>query len=106
LKQGNLGSNSYVPAGLSKAEYEKIRTKDLAKKDNNYKKAVANAGKFADFDRFYEKRGTDVGGSWLKAPGRGHTFTKTKYDYSGGLEKDVKTYDGGVKPAKKGFFGK
>lgn len=83
LKQGTLGSNSYIPSGLSKAEYEKIRSKDQAKKDNNYKKNVAKAFKFQDFDDWYVKRGTDPDGKWLNAPGKGHTFAKTKYDYSG-----------------------
>jgi hypothetical protein len=68
---------------MSKAEYEKIRAADQAKKDQNYKKNVAKAFKYQDFDSFYLKRGTDPSGSWLKAPGRGHTFAKTKYDYSG-----------------------
>lgn len=83
LKQGKLGSNSYVPAGLSKAEYEKIRSRDAAKKESNYDKNVKKAFKWNDFDEFYRKRGTEEGGSWLKAPGLGHTFAKTKYDYSG-----------------------
>ena len=83
LKQGKLTDNSYVPAGLSKAEYEKVRSKDAAKKSSNYDRNVKKAFKFQDFDQFYLKRGTSEGGSWLKSAGRGHTFTKTKYDYSG-----------------------
>jgi hypothetical protein len=83
LKVGSITDKSYVPAGLSPEQYKKIRAADQAKKDNNYKKNVSKAFKFQDFDQFYLKRGTSEGGSWLKAPGRGHTFTKTKYDYSG-----------------------
>lgn len=49
LKVGSLGSNSYIPAGLSKAEYEKIRANDLKKKEENYKKNASKAGKFTNF---------------------------------------------------------
>ena len=35
LTTGNIGSNSYVPAGLSAAEYNKVRNNDLAKKNAN-----------------------------------------------------------------------
>ena len=64
-------------------QYKKVRSADAAKTKANYEKNVAKAGKFRSFDRFYENRGTSEGGSWLSAPGRGHTFAKTKYDYSG-----------------------
>jgi hypothetical protein len=83
LKQGKLTDSSYVPAGLTKAQYEQIRAKDQAKKDASYKNAVSKAFKFTDFTEWYKKRGTSEGGSWLKEAGKGHTFTKTKYDYSG-----------------------
>lgn len=83
LKQGKLTDNSYVPAGLTRAQYEKIRASDKSKADSNYQRNVAKAGKFQDFDQFYLKRGTSEGGNWLKAPGRGHTFAKTKYDFEG-----------------------
>ena len=83
MKQGKLTEKSYVPAGLTKAQYEKVRAADAAKKANNYDKNVKKAFKYQDFDQFYLKRGTSEGGSWLKAAGRGHTFAKTKYDYSG-----------------------
>lgn len=83
LKVKELGSNSYVPNGLSKAEYEKIRKAEFAKKQQNYQKNVAKAGKFLDFTNFYKARGTEEGGSWLKAPARGHQMVKTKYDWAG-----------------------
>ena len=83
LKQGKLGSNSYIPAGLTKSQYEAVRKADQDKKDASYKKAVSKAFKFQGFDDFYAKRGTEEGGKWLKSAGRGHTFAKTKYDYSG-----------------------
>lgn len=72
-----------MPTGLSAEQYKKVRASDSAKKDNNYKRNVGKAFKFQDFDQFYLKRGTSEGGSWLKKEGRGHTFAKTKYDYSG-----------------------
>lgn len=83
IKVGKVGSGSYVPAGLTLAQYQKIRDADAAKAKNNYEKNVKKAFKFQSFDDFYNKRGTAEGGAWLSAPGRGHTFTKTKYDYSG-----------------------
>ena len=84
LKVGKIvDGKSYVPAGLTAEQYKKVRAADQAKKDAGYKKNVAKAGKFQDFDQFYLKRGTEEGGAWLKSAGRGHTFTKTKYDYSG-----------------------
>ena len=83
LSTGKLSSNSYVPAGLSKAEYEKIRSADQAKKDANYAKNVAKAGKFTDYTAWYRKRGTDTNDSWIKSATRGHEMAKTKYDWSG-----------------------
>jgi hypothetical protein len=68
---------------LSADQYKKVRAEDAAKRDNNYKRNVSKAFKFQDFDQFYLKRGTSEGGAWLKQDGRGHTFAKTKYDYSG-----------------------
>jgi hypothetical protein len=93
LKVAKLGSNSYVPAGLSAAEYQKIRDRDEAKKNANYSKNVAKAFKFTDFTQWYLNRGTSEGGKWLNAPGLGHTFAKTKYDYSGG-KNEQKSFDG------------
>jgi len=104
LKQGKITDNSYIPAGLSKAEYEKIRAADQAKKDNNYAKNVKKAFKFQDFDEFYLKRGTSEGGAWLKSAGRGHTFAKTKYDFSG--TGNAPMSDAKVPEAFGGFFGK
>merc|ERR1740136_522709 len=60
LKTGSLSKNSYVPAGLTKAQYEKIRNKDTKKKSDNYERNVAKAGKFSDFYAFYKNRGTDL----------------------------------------------
>ena len=83
LKQGSITGGSYVPAGLSAEEYKKVRAADAAKASANYEKNVKKAFKYTDFTDFYLKRGTSEGGSWLKSAGRGHTFAKTKYDYSG-----------------------
>ena len=68
---------------MSAEEYRKIREADAKKAAANYEKNVKKAGQFLGFDEFYQKRGTDPSGSWIKAPGRGHRFAKTKYDYSG-----------------------
>jgi hypothetical protein len=90
LKVGQIGANSYVPTGLTAAEYAKIRAAEADKKEKSYQKNVAKAGKFIDFTEWYKKRGTDEAGSWLKAPGKGHTFAKLKYED----QADQKKYDG------------
>merc|ERR1712232_583846 len=72
LKTGKIGKNSYVPDGLTAAQYKKIRADQDAKKKANYDRNVKKAGKFEDFTEFYKLRGTSIGGSWLKAPARGH----------------------------------
>mmetsp|Transcript_1998 Transcript_1998/g.2952 ORF Transcript_1998/g.2952 Transcript_1998/m.2952 type:complete len:162 (+) Transcript_1998:35-520(+) len=92
LDVGQLGAKSYIPAGMSKAEYEKIRAGDKAKKDANYAKNVAKAGKFTDYTAWYRKRGTDTNDSWVKSATKGHEMAKTKYDWSGG--KDAPKYTG------------
>jgi len=74
---------SYVPAGLTAAQYDKIRKEQEAAKAANYQRNVAKAGKFLDYTDFYKKRGTDVGQEWYKSVTRGHTMVKTKYDWSG-----------------------
>ena len=57
--------------------------KKAAKKAANYQKNVAKAGKFLDYTKFYQDRGTDTSQSWFKSVTRGHTMAKTKYDWSG-----------------------
>jgi hypothetical protein len=89
---GSIGGNSYVPEGLTREQYDKIRNQDKSKRDQNYQKNVAKAGKFENFTSFYLKRGTNEGGSWMKNPTRGHRMVKTKFDWSG------------KKQDEKGFF--
>ena len=84
LKVGSIQSGkSYIPSGLSAEQYKKVRAADQNKTDERYKRNVNKAFKFQDFDQFYLKRGTSPDGAWLKSAGRGHTFAKTKYDFSG-----------------------
>ena len=83
LKTGTLTDKSYVPFGLTKAQYEKIRSEEAAKKDANYQRNVKKAGVFTDYTDFYLKRGTEENGSWMKLPNLGHEMAKTKYDWSG-----------------------
>lgn len=92
LKVGKIGDSSYVPSGLTAAEYNKVREQEAAKKAANYKKNVAKAGKFLDYTDFYTKRGTDKNENWFKSVTRGHDMAKTKYDWSG--TNDAKGYDG------------
>jgi len=83
LSVGSIGSNSYVPAGLTAEEYNKIRNADAAKKAANYQRNVKKAGVFEDYTAFYTKRGTDTSEAWNKSPTKGHRMAKTKYDWSG-----------------------
>jgi hypothetical protein len=92
IKLGKITGNSYIPNGLTADQYKKIREQELKKKDANYQKNVNKAFKFTDFTDWYVKRGTSEAGAWLKAPGKGHTFAKTKYDYSGGKD-DAKKFE-------------
>mmetsp|Transcript_18175 Transcript_18175/g.33787 ORF Transcript_18175/g.33787 Transcript_18175/m.33787 type:complete len:187 (-) Transcript_18175:116-676(-) len=98
---------SYVPAGLTAAQYNAVRGKEKATKDKNYARNVAKAGKFEDYTDFYLKRGTDTSGSWIKDITRGHRMVKTKYDYSGKDQPnyaDMKQPEGIVgKTVKKGL---
>jgi len=80
---GQLTDKSYVPSGLTKAQYEKIRSEADKKKASNYERNVKKAGVFQDYTAFYTKRGSDENGSWMKLPNRGHDMAKTKYDWSG-----------------------
>jgi hypothetical protein len=101
IKVGQLTDRSYVPLGLTKAQYEKIRAEEAAKKSANYQKNVAKAGKFIDFTDWYAKRGTDLSQSWIKAPNRGHLMAKTKYDWSGEDSSATPTWTGITKKGKK-----
>mmetsp|Transcript_1417 Transcript_1417/g.3138 ORF Transcript_1417/g.3138 Transcript_1417/m.3138 type:complete len:164 (-) Transcript_1417:98-589(-) len=85
LKQGKIeAGKSYVPAGLSAAEYQKFRETEAKKKRDNYERNVKKAGVFTDYTDFYLKRGTDTSQAWAKNKNTlGHTFAKTKYDWSG-----------------------
>merc|ERR1712032_1601091 len=83
LKTGTLTDRSYIPSGLTKAQYEQVRKEADAKKEARYQKNVKKAGVFQDYTAFYMKRGSDENGSWMKMPNRGHDMAKTKYDWSG-----------------------
>jgi hypothetical protein len=95
-----LTDRSYVPLGLTKAQYEKIRAEEAAKKAANYQKNVAKAGKFIDFTDWYAKRGTDLNQGWVNAPNKGHLMAKTKYDWSG-ADKNATPVWTGVQSKKK-----
>jgi hypothetical protein len=92
LKVGDLSKNSYVPEGLTKAQYKKIRTQEQKKKESNYNKNVKKAGVFEDYTVFYNKRGTDTNSKWYKDVNNGHRMAKTKYDFD--TWKAGKQYDG------------
>jgi len=83
LTTGKLSGNSYVPAGLTREEYEKVRAGDAKKKADNYARNVKKAGVFEDYTDFYIKRGTDTSEAWAKSATKGHRMAKTKYDWSG-----------------------
>ena len=90
LKQGTItAGSSYVPSGLTADEYNKIRKEAAAKKEANYQRNVAKAGKFLDYTKFYLDRGTDVSQDWFKSATKGHQMAKTKYDWSGDEDKPL-----------------
>merc|ERR1719275_278276 len=89
VKTGQLTNRSYVPTGLTKAQYEQVRKEADNKKNAVYAKNVKKAGKFKRFSDFYQGRGTTVGGSWMNEDNRGHIMCKTKYDWSGETTDDL-----------------
>ena len=104
LKQGKIGSGSYVPNGLTADQYQKIRDQESAKKEANYQRNVAKAGKFLGYDEFYLKRGTSTDFSWKKG-GNGHRFAKTKYDWGKGSSSQAKTFESSkTEGFAQGFF--
>ena len=94
VKTGTLTDRSYVPSGLTREQYAKIRADADAKKEANYQKNVKKAGIFTDYTDFYLKRGTSENGDWMKLPNRGHLMAKTKYDWSGETEGETPMYTG------------
>merc|ERR1711862_281702 len=84
LKTGKItAGKSYVPAGLTADQYNKLRKAEDKKKADNYQRNVKKAGIFVDYTEFYLARGTDSGESWAKSVTGGHTMAKTKYHWSG-----------------------
>mmetsp|Transcript_3151 Transcript_3151/g.4773 ORF Transcript_3151/g.4773 Transcript_3151/m.4773 type:complete len:161 (-) Transcript_3151:69-551(-) len=83
VKVGKLTDKSYIPAGLSKAQYEKVRQQEAAKKAANYERNVKKAGIFTDYTDWYKERGTDKNSEWKKSVTLGHRMAKTKYDWQG-----------------------
>lgn len=83
MKVGEITKGSYVPNGLSAADYANLRKKEAAKKESNYQRNVKKAGVFEDYTEFYVKRGTDTKQAWAKDINLGHRMAKTKFDWSG-----------------------
>jgi hypothetical protein len=105
VKLGSLSDKSYIPTGMSKADYDRIRKSDKDKKDKNYAGNVGKAFQFTDYTEWYTKRGTDVQAAWKKDVNLGHRMAKTKWDWSGTA--DAKQIDSSVKPKPPiGIFGK
>lgn len=86
---GKLTSKSYVPAGMNREQFEKIRSGEAKKKADNYARNVKKAGVFEDYTEFYIKRGTDTNETWNKDINKGHRMAKTKYDWSGDSDKPL-----------------
>jgi hypothetical protein len=89
VKLGKITEKSYIPAGLTKDQYEKVRAAEVAKKAARYDKNVAKAGKFIDYTEWYIKRGTDTKAEWKDDVNLGHSMAKTKYDWSGLTDKPL-----------------
>lgn len=75
-----VAMNAYVPAGFTEAEWKKRQASDAKLRAD---KSEANAKKRA--------KGWENLDEWVAArdakfnkPGAGHTFVKTKFDWSGG----------------------
>jgi hypothetical protein len=83
LVTGKITEKSYIPNGLTKAQFEAVRAKDAAKKAAKYDVNVKKAGKFMDYTQFYLKRGTELNQDWKKSVTLGHSMAKTKFDWSG-----------------------
>jgi membrane protein involved in colicin uptake len=98
LKQGKIGAGSYVPNGLTAAQYQKVRDQEASKKKSNYERNVKKAGVYEDYTEFYVKRGTDTSQKWYKSVTRGHRMAKLKYDIE---SENTKKYDGGLFAKKK-----
>merc|ERR1712232_97980 len=82
ISVGKISSgSSYIPAGLSAEQYNKIRTNEVSKKKANYDRNVKKAFKFVDYTDWYLKRGTDTDQKWAKSVTKGHEMAKTKYDW-------------------------
>jgi len=83
LKTGTLSKNSYVPEGLTKEQYNKVRSSDANAKKQNYSKFMSKVGTTLGFYEFYKNRGTDTSEGWKDKVTSGHVFAKTKYDWQG-----------------------
>merc|ERR1712238_581273 len=67
LRMGKITEGkSYVPSGMSAAQYDSIRKRQVAKKASNYARNVAKAGVFEDYTEFYIARGTDLDQDWAR----------------------------------------
>lgn len=88
---------SYVPSGLTAAQYASVRSKDYKTSEANYKRNAAKGGVYQNFTAWYTKRGTDSSATW-RGVTNGHSFAKTKYDWGSGVffdgKADAKTPEG------------
>ena len=89
LTQGKITDKSYIPSGLTKAQYAKLRAEEVARKNAKYQQNAKKAGVYEDFTEWYKKRGTDLGQGWTKSVTLGHRMAKTKYDWSGLSDKPL-----------------
>merc|ERR1712194_546379 len=110
LKLGDIkAGKSYIPSGLTAAQYDNIRKGQQKMKADNYAKNVAKAGIFEDYTEFYIERGTDTKQAWAKDINLGHRMAKTKYDWSGTPGQSFQKSGAGKgekkkNTEKKGFF--
>jgi len=75
---------SYVPDGLTAAQYQELRKKQETSKKDNYQRNMSKRNTHGRYYEFYKDRGTDLNADWAKNKNTlGHTFAKTKYDWQG-----------------------
>ena len=95
-----VAMNAYVPAGFTEAEWKKRQASDAKlRADKSQANAKKRAKGWEDLDEWISARDAKFPGT----VGKGHTFVKTKFDWSGG-SKTGTTKVTKQEPAKKSGF--
>merc|ERR1712238_256439 len=60
---------SYVPDGLTAAQYQELRKKQETSKKDNYQRNMSKRNTHGKYYEFYKERGTDLNANWAKSMG-------------------------------------